>query len=50
MRFVVVFELELESVSLELELDVSLEELDEFKISARTPGCDSSSMRCCGVL
>ncbi len=46
-RLVVVFELELASVSLELELEEPLDELEEFKISAKTPGYwDSSSIRC----
>lgn len=49
-RFAVVFEPELASVSLspeELELS---DELEEFNMSARTPGWDSSSIICCGVL
>jgi hypothetical protein len=37
-------ELESESESLE-ELELS-EELEECSISARTPGCDSSSIKC----
>jgi hypothetical protein len=38
-----------ESESVLSELLVS-EDDDEFIISARTPGCDSSSMTSCGVL
>lgn len=49
-RFAVVCEPELESVSVSLELEESLDELDEFIMSANTPGWDSSSIRCCGVL
>ena len=45
-RFVVPCESELHSESELLELEVSLDELDEFKISARMPGWDSSSIRC----
>ena len=47
MRFVVVTEPDV-SVSLD-ELEES-EEDDESSTSARIPGCDSSSMICCGVL
>jgi hypothetical protein len=47
--FAVLCELRDESESDELELEESLE-LDEFKMSAKTPGWDSSSIRCCGVL
>jgi hypothetical protein len=39
-----------ESESDELDESELLEELDEPSISARIPGCDSSSMICCGVL
>lgn len=50
MRLAVVFDPEEPSVSLPLdELEVS-EELEDPSISARTPGCDSSSITCCGVL
>jgi hypothetical protein len=38
------------SESLELEESEELEELEDPSISARTPGCDSKSMMCCGVL
>ena len=49
-RLAVVWEPELLSESDEDdELELS-EELEEFSISANTPGCDSSSIRCCGVL
>jgi hypothetical protein len=48
-RCVVLREDELASES-ESELDEPLDELDEFSMSARTPGWDSSSIRCCGVL
>lgn len=40
-----------ESVSEELdELELSDDDDDEFMRSWRTPGCDSSSTMCCGVL
>ena len=48
-RFAVVLELDLASESLSLD-ESELEELDEFSISARTPGYDSSSIICWGVL
>ena len=48
-RWVVLREDELLSESVS-ELDELLEELEEPSISARTPGWDSSSIRCCGVL
>ena len=50
MRLAVVFDPDdvSESPSLEV-LDVSDEE-EEPSMSARTPGCDSSSITCCGVL
>lgn len=48
--FAVVFELEDPSESLLLDgLELS-EELEEFSMSANTPGYDSSSITCCGVL
>lgn len=50
MRFAVVLEPEEPSLSLSPEVDEASEELDEFSMSARTPGWDSSSMTCCGVL
>ena len=50
MRFAVVCESEDPSESLELEELEDSEELDEFSISANTPGWDSSSITCCGVL
>ncbi len=50
MRFAVVLDADEASVSLPSEELVESEELDEPSISARTPGCDSSSMTCCGVL
>lgn len=49
-RFAVVFDPDEASVSLPSEGLEESEELDEPSISARTPGCDSSSMTCCGVL
>jgi hypothetical protein len=39
-----------ESVSELSEVLLESEEDDEFMMSARTPGCDSSSMTSCGVL
>jgi hypothetical protein len=54
MRFAFFFILPLDefaelSLSLLLELDDE-SELEESNALARTPGCDSSSMMCCGVL
>lgn len=49
-RFAVVFELEDPSESLELEELDELDEVDEPNISASTPGWDSSSITCWGVL
>lgn len=49
-RLAVVLDLEDPSVSLLLDELPELEELEECSISASTPGCDSSSITCCGVL
>lgn len=52
MRLAVVLDPEDLTLSLSLPLD-ELDELDEVEepsISAKTPGCDSSSITCCGVL
>jgi len=49
MRLTVVWEPEVVSVSEEFVLDES-EEVEESKTSAKTPGCDSSSIRSCGML
>lgn len=50
MRLAVVFDPDEASVSLPPDELEESEELDEPSMSARTPGCDSSSMTCCGVL
>lgn len=49
-RPAVVCEPDEESESLELEELESLEELEDPIMSANTPGCDSSSIMCWGVL
>lgn len=48
MRLAVLCDLEDPSVS--LLLDEELLELEVCSMSANTPGCDSSSITCCGVL
>ena len=50
MRFAVVFDPDEPSESLLLEEVEESEELELPSISARSPGCDSSSITCCGVL
>lgn len=49
-RFAVVCDLEDPSESLLLDELLELEELDECNMSANTPGWDSSSITCCGML
>ena len=50
MRLAVVLEPDDASLVESLELDESSEELDVSKTSCKRPGCDSSSITCCGVL
>ena len=46
----VVVEPDVPSLSVLLEEDESSDELEVSKTSCKSPGCDSSSMTCCGVL